>query len=319
MFELRDLRYFVAVAERLNVTHAAEAIHISQPALSRQIQALERDLGVALFDRVGKRLELTAEGTDFLQHASALLEAADAVAARARRLAAGEVGYLRVGATPQTIEALLSRALARFRLSHPRVEVGLVEGANDRLLELVAGGGIHLAIAAASPTMDLDSRQLFTAGLLAVLPPDDRRRHQDSLEIAELAGDMLLLLKRGFMTRDLFDQAVSQAGVRPRALLESGSPHSLLALAQAGHGIAVVSSTVALRPGIDHAVPLLWQGRRIGRRVSAVWNPQRHRPAALGAFMDTLHATAQEVHPGTNDLRAEPPAVGELALGLPAS
>ncbi|MGE4220491.1 MAG: LysR family transcriptional regulator substrate-binding protein [Alphaproteobacteria bacterium] len=239
------------------------------------------------------------------------------MAARARGLAAGEVGYLRIGATPQTIEALLSRALARFRLTHPRVEVGLVEGANDRLLELVSSGSIHLAIAALSPMLGLDSRELFTAGLLAVLPPDDRRSGQTALEISELAGDTLLLLKRGFMTRDLFDQAVHQAGVRPRALLESGNPHSLLALAKAGHGIAIVSSTVSLRPGVDHAVSLLWQGRRIGRRVSAVWNPQRHRPAALEAFMDTLHATAQEVHPDANDLGAQPPTVGELAALVP--
>ncbi|MCB1491774.1 MAG: LysR family transcriptional regulator, partial [Rhodobiaceae bacterium] len=123
MLELRELRNFVVVAERLNISSAANTVNLSQPALSRQIQALEKKLGVDLFERVGKRLVLTAEGADLALQAAELIERAQDLMQRTARTEPEHSGTLRIGASPQTISWLLSPAMARFRAVHPRVDL----------------------------------------------------------------------------------------------------------------------------------------------------------------------------------------------------
>ena len=111
--ELRHLRYFVAVAEQGSVSKAARHVHVSQPALSRQIRDLEADLGVPLFDRVARRVELTAEGEDLLRHGRDVLAQAESVRERARALRGGVAGLLRVGTTPQATQSIFAAFLRR--------------------------------------------------------------------------------------------------------------------------------------------------------------------------------------------------------------
>ena len=113
--ELRHLRYFVAVADAGTVSRAAAQLSLTQPALSRQIRDLESELGLPLFDRVGRRLHLTAEGENLLERTREILRAADALRERAGALAGGRTGTLRLGATAQTLESLISAFLTSFR------------------------------------------------------------------------------------------------------------------------------------------------------------------------------------------------------------
>lgn len=293
LIELRELQYFVAVAERLNVSTAAKAVHLSQPALSRQIQSLERKLNVALFERVGKRLFLTAEGEDLLLHASGLLDQAQAFLNRAYGLEHGHVGLLRVAASPQTIAWLLSPVMARFSKAHPNVSLIISEGHNDGLLELVEHGSVHLAIASPGASSQLVTRKLFTARLFAILPPDHPCAGATSLPLERIVDGPVLLLRRGFLTRRLFDQACAAHNIRPKILLESDSTHTLISLAMDGHGIAVVSSSAGHTREMEHAVPLVSTLCETAADVSAVWNPNRYRPASLPAFLALLEQMAK--------------------------
>lgn len=123
----KHLRAFVTIADAGGFARAANRLNLSQLALSRQIRALEIDLSVRLFDRVGRRVQLTSEGEDLLQRSRRLLAEADSLGERARMLKAGETGILRVGATPQVIENLLAQFLTRYRCRHPGVEIHLVD------------------------------------------------------------------------------------------------------------------------------------------------------------------------------------------------
>lgn len=292
MLELRELQNFVAVAERLNVTSAAKAVHLSQPALSRQIQALERKLGVALFERIGKRIILTVEGDDLLKHASTLLDQAQALINRAYDLEQGHVGLLRVGASPQTIAWLLSPVMAEFQRQHPNVELVFSEGHNEALVEMVENGGVHIAVASPAQTHNLVGTPLFQAGLFAFLPPGDPRRQKKTLTMEQISDDRFLLLRRGFLTRQMFDLACSAARVRPSILLESDSTHTLISLARDGHGIAILSSSARDTEDIKQAVPLVSTKGEFLRTVSAVWNPNRYRPASLPVFAKMLEKHA---------------------------
>jgi DNA-binding transcriptional LysR family regulator len=293
LIELRELQYFVAVAERLNVSTAAKAVHLSQPALSRQIQSLERKLNVALFERVGKRLLLTAEGEDLLLHASGLLDQAQAFLNRAYGLEHGHVGLLRVAASPQTIAWLLSPVMARFSKAHPNVSLIISEGHNDGLLELVEHGSAHLAIASPGASSQLVVRKLFTARLFAILPPGHPCAGATALPLESIVDGTFLLLRRGFLTRRLFDQACAVHNIRPKILLESDSTHTLISLAMDGHGIAVVSSSAGHTREMEHAVPLVSKLCETAADVSAVWNPNRYRPASLPAFLALLEQMAK--------------------------
>src|SRR5215470_12256694 len=123
--ELRHLRYFAAVADAGSVSDAARRLHLTQHALSRQIQDLERDFACRLFDRIGRRIVLTKDGDEILGRARRLLADAEALRERARALAGGETGVLRVGAPPQFIEAAMPKVLTRYASAYPGVEVQL--------------------------------------------------------------------------------------------------------------------------------------------------------------------------------------------------
>ncbi len=295
MLELRELRNFVAVAERLNVSQAAEVINLSQPALSRQIQGLERKLGVALFERVGKRLILTAEGDDLLMHAAVLLDQAQNLTNRAYGLQQGHVGLLRVGASPQTIAWLLSPVMAEFSRLHPNVELIFSEGHNDALIDMVDNGGIHIAVASPAPNHNLVSRELFQAKLLALMPPGHRLIGSKSLSIDQIADERFIVLRRGFLTRHMFENACAEASLRPRILLESDSTHTVISLAQDGHGVAILSSSAQNTRYLDKAISLTSGHREIMQPVSALWNPNRYRPASLMALVELLEKHAQAI------------------------
>ncbi|QKV18359.1 LysR family transcriptional regulator [Oricola thermophila] len=294
MLELRELRNFVAVAERLNITTAAREVNLSQPALSRQIQALERKLGVDLLERVGKRLVLTAEGADFAIQASELLERAADLADQVSRNELENGGKLRIGASPQTISWLVSPAMARFREHFPHVDLVVGEGNNDALVEMVEHGAAHLVVANLGISNVLAAQKLFDARLHAVLPPGHALQGRSAITIDDIADEPMLVMRNGFLTRHLFEQTVAAHGIRPRVVLESESTHTLAALARDGHGVAIVSSSAQDIPPFGHAVRIRSGLCQTSAEVSALWNPRRYRPRNLSRFLDILVEVCNE-------------------------
>jgi DNA-binding transcriptional LysR family regulator len=146
--KLSQLRTFVAIADSGGFARAAARLHLTQSAASRQIAALESELAVVLFDRVGRRVQLTSEGDDLLRRARKLLADADALGERARVLKGGETGTLRVSARPQVIENLLAPFLPRYLRGSPGVEIQLIETSGDQRVSQLDRGEIHLALMA---------------------------------------------------------------------------------------------------------------------------------------------------------------------------
>ncbi len=296
--DLRSLQCFVGVGEHLSFSRAADGLKISQPALSRQIKRLEDDLGTRLFDRIGRRVALTVAGEELLARARSLLQEADSLRTRAQNVSAGSTGVLRVGATPQTLESLVSQLLTRYRQACPNVEVQLVEDGAASLLEQIDRGLVNVAIAALPRGTKFQGRMLFPLGVLAVVPGAHRFSRRRSVDVADLADERLLLLRKGFITRQLFDGACQVAHITPRVILESGSPHCLLSLVQGGHGVAIIPSTVRMTP-IRHRVLALQQdGRQLGLWMSAIWDPRRYLPPAGRIFIEEAYRFTRRQYPG---------------------
>ena len=299
------LRTFVAIADAGGVHRAAARLHLSQPAVSRQIQALESDLGVPLFDRIGRRVQLTSEGEDLLRRSRRLLAEAESFTERAGALKKGETGILRVGATPQVLESPLAGFLSGFRERYPAVEVQLVEDGGTNLPGQLDRGHVLLALMAVEDER-FEYRLLYPAYGLAVVATRHKLARRRTLEVAELADEPLLLLRGGFATRDWFEAACSVAHIRPRVLLESAAPQTAIALAGSGYGIAVVPSTVEIPQGGVRSMALVQRGAAIGRWLRIAWDPQRFLAPYAQRFVDELVPYCRHNHPAREFMRYFP-------------
>ena len=303
---LRHLRTFAAIVDADSVARAAARLNVSQPTATRQIHALEAELGVPLFDRIGRRVRLTSEGEDLLRRSRRLLADAEALGERARALKSGQTGLLRVGATPQFIESQLADFVAKYERRHPGVEVHLVEDGGGRLASRLERGDVQVTIMSEGVER-FQARLLSPNHLLAALPKAHRLSRRAVLDVVELLDDPVLLLGRGSATREMFYAACQIVHVRPRVLFESTAPQTLIALAAAGYGIAVVPAGVLIPREKVRAIPMVCRGAPIGRWRMIAWHPERFLAPYAEWFVEEFVAYSRRNYPNRDLTRRAPP------------
>jgi DNA-binding transcriptional LysR family regulator len=283
--DLKRIRTFVAVADHGTVSRVATVLGITQPALSRQITDLQEALGVGLFRRAGRRLVLTAEGDQLLGQCRAVLACADSLVERVRRLAQGDAGILRVAAAPQTIENVLTTFLRRYARRYPAVQVKLVEAVAFDHLGLLERGAVHVAI----NVVQEGDRRFATHPLppLEVLAVSARPLGA-RVDIRSLAHQPLLLPKAGFASRKLFDAACRLERLEPNVVVESDAPGTLIALARAGHGIALIPSTVLVDARRLSVGRLACRGKLLQTKRAILWDRRRALPDYAHGFCAML-------------------------------
>lgn len=302
---LRHLNTFVAVTDAGGIHRAAARVNLTQPAISRQIRALELELGVPLFDRIGRRVQLTSEGRDLLRRSRRLLSEANALVERADALRKGEAGILRIGATPQVIENTLATFLGHYQRRHPGIEVQLIEDGGARLPSRLADGDVQLALTVANDKR-FRQRPLFPGYLIAVCSTTHRFHRRATLDIEELADEPLLLLQRTFASREWLDIACQVAHIQPRVHLESAAPHTIIALARAGHGMAIVPSSVTVPSRNVWAAPLTQRGAPLGRWLTVAWDTHRFMAPYAEQLVEELVHHCEHRHPGREFIERAP-------------
>jgi LysR family nitrogen assimilation transcriptional regulator len=300
---LRQATAFVTVAELGTVSKAALRLRIAQPALSRQIISLEQELGLRLFDRVGRRLLLTGEGEQLIAGCRLLLNSASSLKEQAQLLRRGDTGVLKIAGSPQHIESVLSQFLHRYAERYPRVEVKITEGTGSEILAMLEGGEIHLGQNLLH-AVKLDERRfgslpLGSVELLAACHPSMPLGPNRTIEVAGLAGFPLLLLDSGFGFRRAFDAASRMAGLKPTILFESRNPHTLLALAEAGHGVAIVPSQLQCRRYDLRIVGLTHRRRVLQEPLTISWDKRRSLPRFATDYCAMLAAYMRQTFPIT--------------------
>jgi DNA-binding transcriptional LysR family regulator len=310
--ELRHLRYFVAVAEELHFTRAAQRLGIGQPPLSQQIQQLEAEIGTPLFRRLPRRIQLTEAGSSFFEDARAMLDQAEKAKERARRAARGELGRIRVGMINSApFHALIPRILREYRARHPQVALSLDENYTPELAAQVRDERLDIAFIRPllGPEPGLVTERLFDEPVLVALPQGHPRARSRSIPLAALSLEAFVLFPRA-VGSGLHDEIMSscrRAGFAPRIAQETSQVTSIVNLVAAGLGISLVpasmqqvhSEGVVFRP-IRGDAPIA--------RMSLVYREQEDS-APVQHLLALARALAAA--PGAARTPARGPAIGE--------
>lgn len=289
--DLKQMRYVVAVAETGNFTRAAERCFVVQSALSHQIKALERELGLELFARTSRRVELTVAGAAFLPAARRALEEADRAVSDAAA-AIGEIrGHLTVGIIPTVSGIDIPDALRRFRLAHPAVRVRLQVGGSDELVAGIGAGELDVAVLGLPAGVVPDgvrSRVIKRDRHVAVVAREHPLAERTSVDLARLADETFVDFPANSPGRAQSDLAFAAAGLQREVAFEVMAIDVLVALVRAGLGIALLPSAVA--PAGDAAIALVAVRGGPARAEHLVWSDFNPSPAATAflAVVDDL-------------------------------
>ncbi|MET8909678.1 LysR family transcriptional regulator [Micromonospora sp. NPDC004551] len=253
--QLHQLRYFVAVAEVRHFTQAADLVGITQPSLSKQIHALETDLGAPLFERVRGNIALTAAGEVLLPLAKRILADVDTATREVQELVGLRRGRVRLGATPSLATSLAPPVLRRFRDAHPTVDLRVEEGGSQDLVRDLLRGDLDLALiimpsAGTDPGLRADPI-LRESLVVASVDPLPAAAERGEVRITDLRDQPLVMFRQGYDLRDATLQACREAGFEPTLSVDGGELDAVLSFVEAGLGAALVPGiAVTRRPGI---------------------------------------------------------------------
>ncbi len=293
--ELRHLRYFVAVAEELHFGRAAQRLHVAQPPLSQQIKALEEELQLRLFHRTSRRVELTAEGKVFLEHARGVLTQTVRATEMARAAGRGEAGRIAIGFVASAVYSFVPAILREFRQSRPRVELHCSEMRSIHQLKALQERELDVGFVR-SPVREagLETIQLCREPFVLVMPAEHPLSGEARVSLADFAKDTFLFISRNTspVCHEITSEACRDAGFSPRLGQEVGELQTVLALVAAGLGVSLVPQSLRnwQRPGVVYR-ELRTHTRKMPLHV--VWRSGTTEPL-VAAFVATAEAVAKQ-------------------------
>lgn len=278
---LRQLEYLVAVADEGHIGRAAAACHVAQPSLSAQIKELERTLGTAVIERIGRGIRLTAAGQELADRARSILRDTDDLVDAAQRSATDLRGRLRIAAIPTVAPYLLPRFVPLLRDRHPAVETHLREMQTPLLVPALAGGEIDLGLMALPVEDDtLDHEVILDDPFELALDPGHQFAGVDDVPVDELVGEAVLLLEDGHCLRDQALEICSRVGAEEAGEIQATSLSTLCQMVAAGMGVTLLprsARSVEAREGTGIVVRP-FRGDAPTRKLVLTW--RRRSPAA---------------------------------------
>lgn len=296
--ELRQLRYFLALARELHFGRAAASVNLSQPPLSRQIKDLEHELGVVLFARNNRTVRLTEPGRIFLGHVQRAFESLDEATRSARLAARGQVGRLGLGYLGASAHSVLPKLLRRFRKEHPQVELALNEMTTPEQCDALVAGIIDIGIMRPSMRLrDFRSEIILREPFVVALPAEHRFAHCRSVPMASLAGERFIMLPPaagGGLPRQILELCLG-AQFEPQVAQVATQTLSIIGLVGAGTGIAIVPQSVQ-EMNVPNVVYRPLGGVADFAETAVVWRKADETPVVTAFLTAVREASAVEAH-----------------------
>lgn len=292
--ELRHLHYFITVAEELHFSRAAERLHISQPPLSQQIRDLEEELGVKLFERTKRQVNLTEAGKVFLERSYQVLAQLEHAIAVTQQIGRGEIGQLAIGFVDSATYTVLPEILRVFREQFPAVELRLHEMTTAQQIQALHHKQVDIGIVrSAISESGLSVECLLHESLVLALPETHPFSTQIQLSLSSLADELFILFpaKMGPVFYEQIIHSCQQAGFRPKVAQEAAQMQTIIGLVAAGLGIAIVPASMQNfhRGGVIYR-PLQEQIPKTGLYLT--WRQHDFSPV-INAFLSLARKTTQ--------------------------
>ena len=288
--ELRQLRYFVEVAEREHISDAAEHLHVAQSAISRQIANLEEELGAPLFERVGRNVKLTPIGKTFLDHSIKALKAIDFAAKQVEEYLDPAKGTIKVGFPTSLASYVLPTVISAFKKEYPDVSFQLRQGSYKYLIEAVKNRELNLALLGPLPPKDeaIDTTVLFSENIHALLPATHPLAKKETINLIDLKNDDFVLFPDGYILRKVAVDACRNVGFVPKVTSEGEDMDALKGLVAAGIGVTLLpeSSLYDSTPRMTVKVPIT--NPNIRRNVGIIAPTTRELAPSEKVFIDFI-------------------------------
>ncbi|PLT29967.1 LysR family transcriptional regulator [Peribacillus deserti] len=284
--ELRQLRYFIEVAEREHVTEAAEQLHVAQSAISLQIAKLESELGVTLFERKGRNIKLTEIGNMFLTHVKTAVKAIDYAKAKVDEYLDPEKGIIKIGYPTSLAGHLLPTVVSAFKDKQPNVTFYLRQGSYTSLIDSVKNSEIDLAFIGPVPTKESEINKdiLFSERFSALVPSNHPLSDKKSLFLSDLRNDLFVLFPKGYILQKIAVDACGQAGFVPTIASEGEDMDAIKGLVAAGIGVSLLPDSTLTENIPRYTVKIPVKDPHLNRTVGIITPKNRELAPSEKAF-----------------------------------
>lgn len=294
--ELRQLEYFLAVSKELHFTKAAEKLNISQPSLSQQIRALEHEVGMPLFDRIGKKISLTEAGRILLLHSKTIFHEVEQARSAIQDLNGLQQGSLTIGSLLTVVNYLLPPAILNFNNLYPNIELSVLGLRTGDIREKLLQNELNIGITFL-PVQDKEiiSTPLYKSELIIVVPTGHQLAEHNHVSIAELQNYPLILLPKKFLFNRINYIPLSKFNFKPKPILEISTMESLIQMVSKGMGI-----TVLPKPYIDFLQNKNIQAIKIENptptiEIGLIYRKDKYMCAATREFIKQLKLTVHSL------------------------
>ncbi|WP_127581688.1 LysR family transcriptional regulator [Paenibacillus koleovorans] len=283
--DLRQLNYFLEVAQHASFSKASQSIHLSQPTLSKMVRNLEEELGVVLFNRSTRKVELTEAGKVVQAHAQTVVSASQQLLAAVMDLTEMKKGQFTLGLPPVIGASFFPKVIAEFHQQYPDIDIRLVEEGGKRIEQLLHEGAIDLGVV----VLPVDETRFEVVPILErvlklVVPPDHRLAKRRKVKLNELQQESFILFRQEFNLHDRVKEACILAGFKPRVAFESAQWDFISELVCAGQGISLLPETICAKldpakvrvihqidPGVHWDMAIIWKKGRYISHAAKGW------------------------------------------------
>ena len=285
--DIRQIACFAEVAQQLNVTRAAEKLHISQPSLSKTIKNLESELGTPLFYRGAHQLELTDAGEAFLINAKKVLDSFDNLTSELNDVVDLKKGEIKIGIPPIIGAAFFAALISRYKETYPSIDLLLTEVGSNTIRQGVSEGEIDIGLVCNLPAKkeNLEIIQLLKDPLMLMVHKDHPLATRTAIDFVEIEKEPLILYRHDFSLHDRIMAACASHGFEPKVVCESSQKDFMIEMVGAKLGVTLLPSRICSQIENDQLVAIPFVRPEVNLELGMIWNKDKYLPYAVREFI----------------------------------